>query len=479
MRALVWFRADLRLDDNPALAQACAAADAGVVAVYAVCPGQWQAHELGGPKIAFLLAHLRSLSAALAAQNIALRLVEVPTFAQVPAELLRLADEQGCDALYWNREYEVNERRRDVAVRTTFEATGRVVHESDDPCIVPPDALRTRQGGFYSVFTPFKRAWYAYLQTRGPGELHAAPGRQPAMVGSPDRIPATVAGYESARARADLWPVGESAAHRRLHQFIAKHLAAYAAERDYPAAPATSQLSPYLAAGVISPRRCLHAVWPALTDAGSAGDVRGPDTWLSELIWRDFYRHVLVGHPHVCMGHAFRRVTDELPWRTDEMQFEAWCAGRTGVPLVDAGMRQLAATGWMHNRVRMVVAMYLTKNLFIDWRWGERHFMRHLVDADFASNNGGWQWAASTGTDAAPYFRVFNPFSQAQKFDPDGSYIRAWVPELRDVPAGILHAPRRLDAATRAACGYSALICDHDAGRLHAIAAFKALQARR
>ena len=209
------------------------------------------------------------------------------------------------------------------------------------------------------------------------------------------------------------------------------------------------------------------------------GGAPGPATWISELIWREFYRHVLVGFPRVGMNRAFKPATERLPWRADEGRFRAWCEGRTGYPIVDAGMRQLAQTGWMHNRLRMIVAMFLSKDLFIDWRRGERHFMRHLVDGDLASNNGGWQWSASTGTDAAPNFRVFNPFAQSRKFDPDGEFIRRWVPELGGADARVLHDPALLACERRAGLAYVEPVCDHSVARQHVIAAFRTLQATR
>lgn len=209
---------------------------------------------------------------------------------------------------------------------------------------------------------------------------------------------------------------------------------------------------------------------------GRAGSGRkGVTTWIGELIWREFYRHILIGFPQVCMNRPFRVETDRLPWRYDEGQFEAWCAGRTGVPVVDAGMRQLAQTGWMHNRLRMITAMFLTKDLFIDWRLGERHFMRHLVDGDFANNNGGWQWSASTGTDAAPYFRIFNPFNQSRRYDPTGDYIRRFVPELEGVSADDIHEPHKSKSL---ATDYPRPIVDHDAVRRGTIKAFQGLSRR-
>jgi deoxyribodipyrimidine photo-lyase len=249
----------------------------------------------------------------------------------------------------------------------------------------------------------------------------------------------------------------------------------YHEARDFPGKDGTSTMSPYLAVGAISSKQCLRAAmsesptpWPdvmGLKD-GRAG-------WINELIWREFYRHLLIAFPKLCMYQPFQAHTKAIEWSDRDEEFEAWTQAQTGYPIVDAALRQLLETGWMHNRLRMVVAMFLTKNLLQDWRKGERFFMNHLIDGDLASNNGGWQWAASTGTDAAPYFRVFNPWSQSAKFDPDGTFIKHYLPELQDVPAKALHDPKRLLKPKPAS--YPDPICDHKSTRLHAIEVFKNL----
>ena len=353
--------------------------------------------------------------------------------------LLTLSRRHACATLYFNREYEVNELRRDHAVTEIFEGDGREVLAYTDQVVVDVGELRTQTGGWYKVFTPFKRKWCEVVRAAGPPRVLSRPRRQVQLDIKSDRVPSTLKGF-AGTGRPDLWPEGAAEARKRLKIFVSKRIGDYHHDRDYPALDGTSTLSAYLAIGVISPRQCLHAALEANNNRLDSGK-QGIATWITELIWREFYRHVLIGFPHVCRNRPFKRDTDKLPWRHDEEQFAAWCAGQTGFPLVDAGMRQLAQTGWMHNRLRMVVAMFLTKDLFIDWRWGEHYFMQHLVDADFASNNGGWQWSASTGTDAAPYFRVFNPLSQSKRYDSSGSFIRRFVPELAELPAERIHDP--------------------------------------
>jgi deoxyribodipyrimidine photo-lyase len=468
MRALIWFRSDLRVSDNTALYHACRESDSGVIAVFAICAKQWAEHDWGAVKVDFVLRNVRALSETLAKLSIPLLIVRASRFANLPGKLLRLAAEHECDALFLNREYEVNEQRRDASVTALFEKRGRSVRTFTDQVILDVAGMRTGSGGFYTVFTPFKRKWLDLLKSEEPPQLWGRPRRQPRLGIPPDDVPNKLRGF-AGRCLPDLWPEGEAAARRRLRTFASKRIVDYHETRDFPAVEGTSGLSPYLAAGVLSPRQCLEAAFVANNGRIDSGE-KSITTWIDELVWREFYRHILIGYPRICMKRPFRLETDQLPWRDDEVQFEAWRRGRTGVPIVDAGMRQLLETGWMHNRVRMITAMFLTKDLFIDWRWGERHFMRHLVDGDFASNNGGWQWSASTGTDAAPYFRIFNPFSQSRRYDPNGDYIRRFVPELASVSPDEIHEPHK---SMSIGTGYPTPIVDHSTARKHAIEAFR------
>jgi deoxyribodipyrimidine photo-lyase len=472
MRPLVWLRADLRTEDNHALFNAGRAATRGIVAAFTICEQQWRQHDWADIKVEFILRNLACLAEGLKRLNIPLLIVRTPRFAGVPTALLKLAHQHCCDALCFNREYGVNEIRRDEAVTARFTADGLQVRAFDDETALPPSTLRTAQGNPYTVFTPFKRAWLDRVRESDAAATLPPTRRQPEPVCATDAIPERIAGFDLQRGLPELWPAGERVAARRLDAFIAQRLAGYNCGRDYPADDATSRLSPYLATGVISARTCLQAAIAA-NGGRLDGGHPGADTWISELIWREFYRHVLVSFPRVSMGRPFKLDTERLRWSRAEEDFLAWCEGRTGFPIVDAAMRQLSQTGWMHNRLRMIAAMFLTKDLFIDWRRGERWFMRRLVDGDLASNNGGWQWSASTGTDAVPYFRIFNPTSQSRKFDPDGEFIRTFVPELRPVAGPAIHAP---PPKLRAELGYPAPICDHAAARRHVLAAFAELK---
>ncbi len=464
---LVWFRNDLRCRDQAALARASERGP--VVGVYCFCPGQLSAHGVGGNRVAFLLRCVAALSLELERLGIPLKIIEADTFAEVPAALGSLVRELGVRRIWFNGEYPLNELRRDAAVTAALEAGGVTVQRCDDTVIRAPGTVLTQAGTPYTVFSPFRRRW---LESIGPEDLapKPPPRRQSLLAVTSDPVPKLPEVFV-ATAPEELWPGGETPARGRLERFLEAAVDAYEEQRNFPALDGTSTLSPWLAVGAISPRQCLHAAVEH-NDGRLDGGSRGATTWITELIWREFYRHVMAAFPHVSKGCAFRRDYDAVPWRDDPVQLAAWREGRTGYPLVDAAMRQLASTGWMHNRLRMVVAMFLSKNLLLDWRHGEAYFMKQLVDGDFASNNGGWQWSASTGTDAAPYFRIFNPVTQSKRFDPEGHFIRRYVPELAALEGPNLHAPWKAQGLS---LGYPEPVVDASASRKRAIEAFRAL----
>ncbi|MEM8668478.1 MAG: deoxyribodipyrimidine photo-lyase [Planctomycetota bacterium] len=471
MRNLVWFRRDLRITDHPALSNACEQATEGVVAVFCITPEQWKEHDDSPLKVHFWMQNVVCLSKALAAIRIPLLIIECDNYDDIPKRISALATEHDCGSLFFHREYEVNEAERDKQVIAMCEASGVTTFCYDDRVIVPPANISTKEGNFYTVFTPYRRVWDTRLDDVG--EPIAAPKKQSEIQIAPSDVPDKIDGYDFSSVRSDLWPAGEDEAHERLHQFMDR-IDAYDDRRDIPSVCGTSVLSPYLAAGVVSPRQCLSSALALCK--GDLSRSKGATTWVSELTWRDFYAHVLVGFPRVSKHLAFNRKNDGVQWSHDDSTFNAWTEGQTGYPIVDAGMRQLNQTGWMHNRLRMVTAMFLTKHLLIDWRWGEKYFMDHLIDGDLAANNGGWQWSASTGTDSVPYFRIFNPFSQSKRFDTDGDYIKKFCPELKDVPAAALHDAAKLRREIeRREIDYPDFVVDYKEGRERALAAFKAL----
>lgn len=476
MKTLVWLRNDLRLWDNPALFRAAELGE-GVAVVYLLCEEFLVRHAMAPVKLDFIRRHLLLLATQLADRNISVQLLVTKNAAEIPTEILSAARKGNCEQVYFNAEYPLDELNRDHAVADLLREQGLLVKRFHDRVVVPPGMIRNGQGEPYKVFTAFKRKW---LQTVAPLNLTPlpAPATQPGMITkkskaskTTDDIESTISQIFSAYNLRDLsaiWPAGDGEAHQRLKDFIEQDLPHYKNKRDFPALEGTSTLSPYLTVGAISPRQCLAAVLAANGGEWDSGS-EGASCWIGELIWREFYQHVVVDFPEVCKHQPMKKHTDGFPWKHDPALFTRWCEGTTGIPLVDAAMRQLNQTGWMHNRLRMVVAMFLTKNLQIDWRLGEHYFMTRLIDGDFAANNGGWQWSASTGTDAAPYFRIFNPVSQSQRFDPDGSFIRNYLPELAHLPAKQIHMPP-------ANTGYPPPVVDLTSSRKHTITLFAQLK---
>ncbi len=433
-------------------------------------------HDWAPIKVDFIRRTLNELSASLAEKNIALRVLNEPDFQSVPRALVDLAKATGCDALYFNEEYEVNEMRRDSDVADRFEREVGQVLTFTDQCLFKPGTLRTGSGLYYSAFSPFRRKWLkAYADDSGAGKPLGKPRKLSQMVSEPDKISESVQEYEDVPDHAVHWAAGEREARKRLTSFLEKRIAGYQDKRDFPALHSTSVLSPYLACGSISMRRCVYEAVQSndgKLETGSPGAVK----WISELVWREFYKHIVAGFPRVSRNRAFLQITDRIKWNESADHFEAWMSGRTGIPIVDAAMRQLVQTGWMHNRLRMVTSMFLAKNLFLDWRIGERFFMRHLIDGDLASNNGGWQWSASTGADSSPYFRVMNPVAQSKRFDPDGAFIRKYVPEHAHLDPADIHEPSRLHGTLLRKLDYPDPIVDLSRSRRHAIESFRALK---
>ena len=472
---LIWLRSDLRLNDNTALS--AASARGPCVAVYLTSPEQWEEHDDAACKVDFWLRNLKVLSQALDELNIALLIREAPRWEDAPQVMLELCRQLKIKAVHLNEEYGQNETRRDAAVAAALQADGIECHRYLDQLLFKPGSVLTRTGTYFQVFSQFRKVCYERLHQSLPS-LIRAPLAQAALALGSDEIPSGVKGFATPGEHLrTLWPAGEAEARHRLETFADAQIDYYKNERDFPAKPSTSQLSAYLAAGVISPRQCLHAALQSNQGEFESGKV-GAITWINELLWREFYKHILVGYPRVSRHRAFRPETEALAWRDAPDELLAWQEARTGLPIIDAAMRQLLETGWMHNRLRMVVAMFLTKNLLIDWREGERFFMRHLIDGDLAANNGGWQWSASTGTDSAPYFRIFNPLSQSEKFDSEGLFIKRWLPELAGLNKKDVHNPANLGGLFGVA-DYPSPIVNLSTSRARALAAFKNLPSRQ
>lgn len=466
MTCLMWFRTDLRLADNPAFSAAMACGP--TLAVYCITEQSWDEHQLSPARRALMAASLRELATGLERLNVPLLVVNCRHFSKIPTVLSTLCKQHHIQQLFFNHEYEYNERQCTSKVVRSAEKSGVAVRGYHDQCALTPGTIKTGGGDWYRVFTPFKNKYLSEYD-RHARALVKKPGKQKPVALSADL--AALEKWPTDSHWLKLWPGGEQEATRRLKKFLDGPLQDYSNWRDFPAVDGTSSLSPYLAVGCISSRQCMDAAWHL--GAASADDNAGAHTWLVELVWRDFYRHLLFAYPKLCMHQPFIDNTDQLPWRTGKALFDTWAEGRTGYPIVDAAIHQLRSTGWMHNRLRMVTAMFLTKHLFIDWRMGEAFFMQHLVDGDLASNNGGWQWSASTGVDAAPYFRIFNPVRQSQRFDPKGIFIRRYLPQLASLDNRAIHMPTAEQARAR---GYPTPVVDHREATEQTKSWFKALK---
>jgi deoxyribodipyrimidine photo-lyase len=476
---VVWLRRDLRLSDNPALS-AAAARGGPVVVAWVHAPGEEGESAPGGAARVFLHGALRSLSDALSARSGRLVLRRGPTI----KALIDLARESGADAIFANRVWDPPILARDERAVAALRANGLEARLFGDGVLFPPDAVRTAGGGPFRVFTPF---WRRVASMPDPGDPLPAPRRFPSP---PSSIPSwplselrllpTVRWDEGIRAA---WDPGEEGARDRLSRFLGDAMASYPVDRDRPDLDGTSRLSPHLHFGCIGARQAWRAVRARAAADSAPGTAQGADAFLRQLAWREFAHHLLSHFPET--AHApLRAEFAAFPFREDPDSLVAWQKGLTGYPLVDAGMRQLWATGWMHNRVRMVVASFLVKHLLLPWQKGAAWFLDTLVDADLANNTFGWQWTAGCGADAAPWFRIFNPVLQGVKFDPRGDYVRKWVPELDRLPARWIHRPWEAPAKVLSEAGvtpgksYPRPVVDHAAARTRALAALSAVRGR-
>ncbi|KAL1722418.1 DNA photolyase, FAD-binding/Cryptochrome [Schizophyllum commune] len=509
-----WMRMqDMRIEDNRALALASAEAQKTkkpLVVIYVISPQDYAAHDRGARRIDFMLRNLRIIKIKLDEMHIPLHVVTHSPRSTLPRRIISLLSLVGAHKLYANIEYEVDELRRDIQVCEIAKKDGMKATFVHDKCIVEPGVAVKKDGSYYAVYSPFQRLWLATLNDYQGRFLDPSP--EPAANSKSVRkhekvgelfngtVPESVEGFEldegDRKKMAEYWPAGEEAALLVLDRFLStksrpeqaggvnplsqgveesdKHsrIQVYGDERDRVNADTISRISPYLASGIISARRCVRSTMK-LTGSSKVDGGRntGIGRWVQELAWRDFYVSVLVGFPRVSMGRPFIEKYADIVWEGGDIpEVRAWKEGRTGYPIVDAGMRCIKETGWLHNRLRMTTAMFLVKDLMVDWRVGERYYMQNLIDGDLASNNGGWQWSASTGVDPAPYFRIFNPYLQSEKADPEGDFIRMFVPELKSLKGKEIHNP---PAAVAKRLGYPLPIVKHSEAKDRAIRRFK------
>jgi deoxyribodipyrimidine photo-lyase len=464
--AIWWIRRDLRLADNQALAAALSYADR-LVPTFVLDPELLDSPYVGDKRVAFLVGGLRQLDADLQARGSRLVIRRGEPLSQLRA----LLGQTGATGIFAEEDFSPYALRRDAGV-----AEALPLHLTGGVAVHPAGVVLKADGTPYTVFAPFSRAWRA-LPPPTQRDLLVTPVNLPAV---PD-VPGLPIPNSPSLPASVPFPPGEAEAWHRLIGFLDSDdppVYRYAEGRNRLDQDGTSRLSPYLRFGMLSARQTVVSARSAIEAAPNPQARLSAETWLNELIWREFFLHILYHFPQV-RGSSFRPEYECIAWENDLGAFAAWCEGRTGYPVVDAAMRQLVETGWMHNRARMIVASFLVKDLLIDWRWGERFFMQHLVDGDPAANNGGWQWTAGTGTDAAPYFRIFNPVLQGKRHDPDGLFVRRWLPELAHAPDRYLHAPWEMpdDVQREAGCvighDYPAPTIDHSWARERTVGAYR------
>lgn len=476
-RALVWFRSDLRLTDNPAVTAALAAREALFVFVEEMQDGL---RPRGGASRWWLHHSLASLGRSLAERGQTLLILKGDSRQIIPA----LARQAGAGRVFWNRRYGQPERDLDAGIKAALKADGVIAESFNGALLYEPMEIRSKAGGPMRVFTPF---WRACRALRDPARPVAAPERLPPPVPVMPEGAVPLAALELLPTRPDWagglrasWQPGEAGASARLAEFLSGPLRDYGENRNRPDSVSTSRLSPHLAFGEISPRQIWHATEAARMAGQAAGNEEDIGKFFSELGWREFSHHLLFHFPTLPTAN-YQPKFDAFPWQDDPAGLAAWQRGLTGYPIVDAGMRELWQTGFMHNRVRMIVASFLIKHLMIDWRLGESWFWDTLCDADPANNAASWQWVAGSGADAAPYFRIFNPVTQGEKFDPDGVYVRKFVPELARLPDKFIHKPWEAPHPIRQAAGimlgqtYPKPVVQHEHARQRALAAFQSL----
>ena len=458
MNSLFIFNSDLRLRNNPALSNA-SLKGSSLTTLFIFNPKKWNNHNESNLKIAFQIEHLKELSEKLKNLNIPLKLINADGIEDESKKIIDFVKKNEIQEVFINKEYGVNEMHRDETLQKDLERMNKKLNIYDSS-IFHPDSVKTQSDTFFKVFTPFSRAFRSKLMSKKI-EVSELPKRQEHAISVSDKIESFKLDKNDQEIF-NQYEIGEEKALEKLENFIDHKILNYKKNRDFPALDGTSALSPYLSSGILSSGQCIFYVFQKYSE-----DEIGVKTWINEIIWREFYKYILFHNPRVSKNLSFSEKYDKFPWLNNEDSFISWSKGETGVPIIDAAMRQLNATGWMHNRLRMIVAMYLTKNLLIDWRKGEKYFMNKLIDGDFASNNGGWQWSASTGVDAAPYFRIFNPITQSEKFDKEGTFIKKWIPEI--AAAKNIHDP---STEERKEMGYSYHLVDLKESRKEAIEKF-------
>jgi deoxyribodipyrimidine photo-lyase len=432
-------------------------------------PEQIKIHNEANCKIEFIISNLKDLADSLKKINIPLTILRSDGFSDNANKILDIVNERSISRVNWNNMFGADENNRDKEVKNILSKNNIEFESFDDQVVYSPGTIKTKEDKPYSVFTPFKRRWIENFNLDFLDIEFNYSSKKNSGINS-NIYEFNFEFEKSHSVDMSSWKIGEANAISILHNYLDKKVLRYSKDRNDPIIEGTSRLSPYLASGIISSKRCILEALKKNNfqlDSGETGIVK----WIDEIIWREFYKNIMHSFPKVSKGLPFQDYTKKIEWRFDEDEFESWKVGKTGFPIIDSAMRQLNAEGWMHNRLRMVVAMFFTKNMLHDWRLGEAFFMENLLDGDFSSNNGGWQWSSSTGTDAAPYFRIFNPITQSKNFDADGLFIKKHLKELKDLDKKEIHDPSE---KIRNQLNYPKQILDLKESRLRAIDAFSA-----
>ena len=466
MKSLVWLRNDLRMDDNPSLKQACIESEE-VHCIYIYSPEQIELHNEANSKVEFIINNLKDLNKSLKEFNIPLTIISSKGFNDNAEKIIETIKNRSITKVFWNNVFGADEQKRDLDVKQVLQTNNINYETFDDQVVFAPGTIKTGENKPYSVFTPFKRRWIENFN------IDLLDVEFEYSIKNNTEVISNVEDFDfeykkSHSVDMSLWKIGEENALSILMNYMDEKIYSYSTDRNDPIIDGTSRLSPYLSMGIISSKRCILEALKKNNfelDSGEKGIIK----WIDEIVWREFYRNIMFSFPKVSKGMPFQDYTKNIKWRFNEEEFDAWKNGKTGFPIIDSAMRQLITEGWMHNRLRMVVAMFFTKNMLHDWRLGEAYFMQNLLDGDFSSNNGGWQWSSSTGTDAAPYFRIFNPITQSKNFDSDGLFIKKHVTELKELDKKEIHDPAE---KTRNHLNYPSQILDLKQSRLRAIEAF-------
>ncbi|KMT64186.1 deoxyribodipyrimidine photo-lyase [Catenovulum maritimum] len=464
---LVWFRNDLRTYDHTGLALAKQSGEP-IIAVYIATPQQWKQHKMASIKTQLIYSRVDSLSQDLAKLNIPLIIKVVDTYSDCIYVMNELIEKFPIKSIHVSAEYELNEINRDECVEQMCQKHQVKFHQHHDSVILPPGSVVKNDASPYCVFSAFRKKWLNVFLNKPVTCLQQI--KPQAKI----ELNFDLNTRDLITAEHDLtqWPTQQDVVLNKLRVFCSSNVSQYKNNRDFPEVDGTSKLSPYLSIGIISPRQAVNRMMAEHGDQVFNFDTN-EGTWVSELIWREFYRHLCFFYPEISKRKSVKTKFESIKWRNQVEEFSSWKQGVTGYPIVDAAMRQLNQTGWMHNRLRMITASFLVKDLQVDWRWGEDYFMSKLIDGDYAANNGGWQWCASTGHDSAPYFRIFNPTTQGQKFDPDGRFIKRYCPELGSIPDKHIHTPWQYCDKLGCNINYPRPIVDHKQAREITLSLYK------